>query len=391
MRTSTLSILASVVLVAASTVRADPPTETPDDIICRGTSAEGFSYEWGGECWCRNGCEPNLTTCSPGVCTPNPGSTGCPDCTHSGTYGADCSGFVSKAWQVPNPQPVEACDVSRYVASTFTTDHAYWDVVSMSSLQPADAVASSTHVILVIGNRDASGAYEVVEASGCNPGIIRHSRTFSSSYSGARRINLTSCNCSAGAVETEDCGDCGSRHRDCSDGCRWSAWSACEGPDPTGADAVCTVEGALGECAAGRRMCVAGWLTCHAPSASTELCDGLDNDCDGVTDNGTPTSLGEGYPCTTDGGAPGISDCIDGALVCVPSVPTDGGPTDVGTPDDAAAAPDGNVPGDADGPDVIYVYVEQDGCGCSVPANPSAFAALPVLALLGLLVRRRRR
>ena len=160
-----------------------PPEEPKEAIVCRGTSGEGFSYEWGGECWCANGCQPDLVNCDPGLCTPNPGSTGCPDCTHTGTYGADCSGFVSKSWQVPNPYPVDACDVGRYTASDFTSDHAYWNVVSMNSLQPGDAVASSSHVILVIGYEDAFGEHEVVEAKGCIYGIVRQSRTFASYYS----------------------------------------------------------------------------------------------------------------------------------------------------------------------------------------------------------------
>ena len=388
MRTPTLTLLASVVLAAASTVRADPPIETPDDILCRGFSALGFSYAWGGECWCASGCSPDLSSCSPGDCTPNPGSTGCPVCTHSGTYGADCSGFVTKAWQVPNPVAVNACGVFRYVASDFTSDSAYWDPVSMTSLQPADAAATDSHVLLIVGGRDSSGYWDIVEARGCNYGIVHRYRSLSG-FVGARRINLTSCVCSAGASETEDCGDCGSRHRDCSDGCSWSTWSACEGPDPTGADASCTVEGALGQCAVGRRTCVAGWLTCHAQSTTTEVCDGLDNDCDGIPDNGTPTSLGEGYPCTAAGG-PGVSDCIDGAIVCVTTTtPDGGGPDDGGITSDVTTPHDGDILGDAGQPDVVIADDDQGGCGCSVPAMPRAALVLPALALLGWLVRRR--
>jgi MYXO-CTERM domain-containing protein len=378
MKTPSPTLLVLVVLAAASTVRADPPVETATDILCRGYSALGFSYSWGGECWCADGCEPNLSSCSPGDCTVNPGGTGCPDCSHSGTYGADCSGFVTKAWQVPDPVAVNACDVFRYVAESFTADSPYWDPVSMSSLQPADAAATTSHVVLIAGGRDSSGYWDVVEARGCNYGIVHRYRSLSG-FVGARRINIATCVCAAGDSETEDCGDCGSRRRDCSDGCGWSGWSACEGPDPAGADTTCTVEGAVGACTVGRRACVAGWLTCHPQSATTELCDGLDNDCDGVTDNGTPASLGAGYPCTSADG-PGVSDCIDGALVCVPSGQPDGGPP-----------PDAADPGDADDPDVIFSDADQDGCGCSVSADPSAVAALPFLALFGLFVRRRRR
>lgn len=388
MRTATLLLPALLALAAASAVRADPPVETPDDIVCRGFSAVGFSYAWGGECWCRDGCNPDLASCSPGTCTVNPGATGCPDCTHSGRYGADCSGFVTKAWQVPDPVAVEACDVFRYVAESFTSDSPYWDPVSMSSLQPADAAATSSHVVLIVGGRDAAGAWDIVEARGCVYGIVHRYRSLSG-FVGARRINLTSCVCSAGDTQTEACGDCGTRRRDCADGCRWSAWSDCDGPDPTGPDAACTVAGAVGECAVGRRACVAGWLTCHAPSAATEICDGLDNDCDGTTDNGTPASLGEGYPCAAATGEPGLSACIDGALVCVPNGVTDGGTTGDGGPDDGDLR-DGDNPRDG-GPDVIYVYLEGDGCGCRAAAGPTGIAALPLLALLAGLARRRRR
>ncbi len=366
------AILTVLLALGASNVSlAEPPSEPSQSIVCRGTSAEGFSYEWGGECWCGTGCSPDLTSCSPGVCTPNAGSTGCPDCTHSGTYGADCSGFVSKAWQVPNPYPVDACDVSRYTASSFTSNHTYWNVVSMNSLQPADAVASQTHVILVIGYEDSFGEHEVVEAKGCVYGIVRQSRTFSSSYSGARRINLSDCVCNDGDAETEDCGDCGTRQRTCENDCLWSAWSACEGPDPTGSDASCDVTGGQGVCATGQRLCVAGWLTCQAGMATTEICDGLDNDCDGEVDNGTPASLGEGYVCTNDCGT-GVSQCAGGELVCV----TPGSTTCDGTDPDPDPDPD-------DGMGV-------GGCGGCQASGAGSLPVLGVLLALLLLGWRRR-
>jgi MYXO-CTERM domain-containing protein len=359
------AILAALMALGVSSESlAAPPAEPAEAIVCRGTAGEGFSYEWGGECWCNTGCTPDLTNCSPGVCTPNPGSTGCPDCTHSGTYGADCSGFVSKAWQVPDPYALDACDVARYVASSFTSDHNYWDVVPMTSLQPADAVASSSHVILVIDYEDPFGEHEVVEAKGCVYGIVRQSRTFSSSYSGARRINLTDCVCGDGEQDTESCGDCGTRQRTCENDCIWSPWSPCEGPDPTGAEAACTPDGGEGECAIGQRLCVAGWLTCQAASATTEICDGLDNDCDGLVDNGTPGSLGEGYPCTTSCGA-GVSQCIDGAVRCVGSDTCD------------ATDPDGGGDGSGFG-----------GCDCRTQAGPGS---LPIVTFLVLFLAWRRR
>jgi len=351
-----------------------PPSEPPDAIVCRGLSAVGFSYWWGGECWCSNGCAPDLVGCAPGVCTPNAGSTGCPDCTHTGTYGADCSGFVSRAWQVPDPLATNACNTARYVASSFTADHEYWNVVPMNDLRPADAVASDSHVILVIGYEDAFGEHDCVEAKGCSYGIVRNSRTFSSVYSGARRINLTTCECDEGNSESENCGDCGTRTRSCT-GCMWTGWSACDGPDPEGEAADCTVgEGALGVCAQGRQLCVAGWITCSPNSPGTEVCDGQDNDCDGLVDNGTAVTLGEGYACVNRCGE-GVSACLDGAVRCVTPGTT--------WPDDTCNADDPGDPGDT---------TADDGCSCTVGGrqNPGGLPLLLPLLFTFVLIRRRR-
>ncbi|NIS35410.1 MAG: hypothetical protein GWO04_38155, partial [Actinobacteria bacterium] len=70
-----------------------------------------------------------------------------------------------------------------------------------------------------------------------------------------------------------------------------------------------------GECTAGTTICDAGMLVCDGGTGPTEeICDGLDNDCDGVEDEG----LGVGAPCGDDTGEcmPGVNVCRDGAVVC---------------------------------------------------------------------------
>src|SRR6185436_2384867 len=52
--------------------------------------------------------------------------------------------------------------------------------------------------------------------------------------------------------------------------------------------------------------------TCSG-TGSTETCNGVDEDCDGVVDN-NPT--GEGAPCTPNAGDPVGGQCVQGKQVC---------------------------------------------------------------------------
>jgi len=78
----------------------------------------------------------------------------------------------------------------------------------------------------------------------------------------------------------------------------------------------------VGQCVAGNQWCVdAGWSGCSGqvlPSA--EVCDGLDNNCNGAIDDG----VSAGMRCATGlvgVCAEGTSACIDGGEVCQPITP----------------------------------------------------------------------
>ena len=98
----------------------------------------------------------------------------------------------------------------------------------------------------------------------------------------------------------------------------------CDGvvDDVVGLGGAC-VTGQPGQCAVGRTTCVGGELGCDpALTPTAETCDGLDNDCNGVIDD----FAGRGEACSA--GLPGVCDhgmleCIDGQIGCQGWHPTE--------------------------------------------------------------------
>ncbi len=157
---------------------ATTSTPTRDDAIVRAQGAVGFSYWWGHGAW--------KAGAAVGSC-----SGSCPSCTHSGSYGADCSGFLAKAWVVPSTNTNVSIDSHPYATITFNTDSSQWTTISRDALLKADALVYNTngagHTFLYESG-DGWGSMWAYECKGCSYGCVHNLRTATTTYHAIRHF-----------------------------------------------------------------------------------------------------------------------------------------------------------------------------------------------------------
>ncbi len=152
------------------------PPSTRDTAIARAKAGVGFSYWWGHGRWIPNGAtSSNIGTCS--------GS--CPSCSHTGQYGADCSGYVAKIWEVPSNNTDPENDSHPYSTVTFNGSNSQWSTIDRSAVKPADSLVynqnGAGHIFLYESG-DGWGSMWAYEARGCSYGIVHNLRTAGSAF-----------------------------------------------------------------------------------------------------------------------------------------------------------------------------------------------------------------
>ncbi len=151
---------------------------TRDNVISIAKAAVGYSYWWG---------HGDFDGAKAGSCT---GS--CPNCSHGGNTGADCSGLAAKAWMLPEAMPIRS-DKHPFSTGDFVRSSSRWRTVSRDAVQRGDALtynANGAGHIFIYESGDGWGSMWTYEARGCSYGVVHNLRTAGSAYKAIARSGL---------------------------------------------------------------------------------------------------------------------------------------------------------------------------------------------------------
>jgi hypothetical protein len=111
---------------------------------------------------------------------------------HSGPYGADCSGYVAKVWQLPEAMPFEE-NKHPFSTYSFKNQSNHWKSIARGDAKRADAMVYNSNGaghIFIYESGNPWGQAWTYEARGCSYGIVHNLRTISSSYAARRRSGV---------------------------------------------------------------------------------------------------------------------------------------------------------------------------------------------------------
>ena len=159
---------------------AAPSSSKRDAAMDRAKAGRGFSYWWGHGRFRPEG----PTNATKGSC-----SGSCPSCSHSGSYGGDCSGYVGKVWEVSGNNDLTV-DKHPYSTVSFNSDTNLWSTVSRANMKKADAMVYNSNGaghILVFDHGDPWNSLYSYECKGCSYGCVAGYRTVGNAYHAIRR------------------------------------------------------------------------------------------------------------------------------------------------------------------------------------------------------------
>ncbi len=139
----------------------------------------GFSYWWGGGRFAEG--------VNPGSC-----SGACPNCTHRGSYGGDCSGYLAKVWLLPMALPMDQ-NLHPYSTASFVGTSSLWRSVPRSEIKTGDALvyrSNGAGHILMYHKGDAWGSFWAYESRSCAYGVTHNTRYAGSHYKTIRRTGV---------------------------------------------------------------------------------------------------------------------------------------------------------------------------------------------------------